>query len=140
MIKFELNSSNPSAALAFEFWLDDRCVYQTEHVCSAETVACAIPQDQAEHVLRWVLKNKQAEHTTINSTGDIIQDANLIVKNISFDDIKLTHELLELIVYQHDYNGTGPAVKEKFYGELGCNGQAQLTFSTPIHMWLLEHM
>jgi hypothetical protein len=42
--------------------------------------------------------------------------------------------------YTHNFNGAGAETQEKFYGEIGCNGIVSLKFSTPIYLWLLEHM
>mgnify|MGYP003352455181 CR=1 FL=1 len=42
--------------------------------------------------------------------------------------------------YRHDYNGTGQPTEDNFFGVLGCNGTVELRFTTPIYLWLLEHM
>ena len=42
--------------------------------------------------------------------------------------------------FQHDFNGTQPEIKDTFFGEMGCNGTVSLRFTTPIYLWLLEHM
>ena len=51
-----------------------------------------------------------------------------------------TNMFVEQAVYTHDFNGTSKATENKFYGELGCNGTVSLKFSTPMYLWLLEHM
>ena len=78
--------------------------------------------------------------STIDEAGNIISDAKLTVTNVAFDDIQLGHMLTEKATYAHDFNGTGVMGQHKFYGEMGCNGTVSLKFSTPIYLWLLEHM
>jgi hypothetical protein len=46
----------------------------------------------------------------------------------------------EQAVYTHDFNGTQQEIQDEFYSEMGCNGTVSLKFSTPIYLWLLEHM
>jgi hypothetical protein len=38
------------------------------------------------------------------------------------------------------FNGTSEVTEDKFYSELGCNGTVSLKFTTPMYLWLLEHM
>jgi len=140
MIKFTLETTNPSAPLAFEAWLDDCCVYKNPHVTQTESISFAIPDDEAEHQLRLILKNKQIEHTVIDEHNNIIKDSCLKISNLFFDDIELTYGLQQLICYSHNNNGNGPDIEDKFYGAMGCNGTASLKFSTPIYLWLLENM
>jgi hypothetical protein len=47
---------------------------------------------------------------------------------------------IDQLVYEHNANGTGPLVQDKFYGEMGCNGTVTLEFSSPTYLWLLEQM
>jgi hypothetical protein len=98
-----------------------------------------MPDADAEHELRFVLKNKTAEHTKIDQDGNIVKDSWLTVSDLSFDEIQLGHIGTELAVYTHDFNGTGNQTQEKFYGTLGCNGSVSLKFTTPIYLWLLEN-
>jgi hypothetical protein len=90
--------------------------------------------------MRFVLKNKQPEHTTVDLTGNIVSDATVIVSDIRFDGIDCQYLTTTLAQYQHDFNGTGEPITESFYGELGCNGTVTLKFSTPIYIWLLENL
>jgi len=99
-----------------------------------------MPDDEAEHDLRFVLKNKTAEHTQIDEAGNIVNDARLKITDMAFDEIQLGHMITEQAVYDHDFNGTGVMSQHKFYGEMGCNGTVSLKFTTPVYLWLLEHM
>lgn len=142
MVKFNCNigTSNAEIPLGMEIWLDDQCLFDQDHVQQSQMVEHELTDDDADHVLRLVLKNKLPEHTTVDESGNIIQDARLFVKNIQFDSIDcdlLTYQAAE---YRHNFNGTGADTQERFYGELGCNGTVSLKFTTPIYLWLLENM
>ena len=97
-------------------------------------------EDEQEHSLRLILKNKSTYHTILDSNGNIKSDSLIVIKNILFDDIEIDRLFFDQSTYTHDYNGTGDKVTEKFYGPMGCNGSVELKFSTPFYLWLLEHM
>jgi hypothetical protein len=138
-LSFELNSTDTSAALCFEAWIDQQLMFVNHHVGPLQLVSCDLPSDDCAHVLRFVLKNKQAQHTTVDQQGNIVSDAVLQISNIKFDHIELGHNLLNLAEYQHDYNGHGSAVTQKFYNKMGCNGTVILKFTTPVYLWILEN-
>lgn len=96
--------------------------------------------DDQSHVLEFVLSGKTLEHTQITDQGEIISDVLIKIQNIAFDDIEIDQMVSELAKYHHDFNGTQPAVADRFYGEMGCNGMVRLEFTTPIYLWLLENM
>jgi hypothetical protein len=68
------------------------------------------------------------------------KDARLKISDIEFDGIELDYMVTQQATYTHNFNGTGPETQENFYGEIGCNGTVSLKFSTPMYLWLLEHM
>ena len=86
------------------------------------------------------MKGKTAEHTKLDETGNIAQDANITIKDIAFDEIELKQVFVDHAEYTHDFNGTQTATTEKFYGTMGCNGTVSLKLTTPIYLWLLESM
>jgi hypothetical protein len=135
-----LDANNPAAKLGFEAWVDNHKFCDIDHVESKQPVSFELPDSDGEHELRFILKNKNAEHTKIDEAGNIVADATLTVTDLSFDDIKLGHMVTELATYTHDFNGTKELIQDKFYGEIGCNVAVSLKFSTPIYLWLLEHM
>ena len=140
VVAFDLDTTNPTAALGFEAWIDDKKFHDTDHVAGRQQISMEIPDDEAEHELLLIMKNKTIEHTQIDETGNIMSDAKLVVTNVAFDDISLGHMLTEKSTYTHDFNGTGKTTQAKFYGEMGCNGTVSLKFATPVYLWLLEHM
>jgi len=140
-ITFSLATTDASAALGFEAWIDDRKYLDVDHVKETQPVSVELDdQDDAEHELRLVLKNKTTAHTQVDEHGNILTDARLLITDVAFDEIRLGHMFVEQAVYTHDFNGTGKTTEDKFYGELGCNGTVSLKFNTPIYLWLLEHM
>ena len=139
-IAFQLSTTDASARLGFEAWIDDHKFFETEHVELSQEIFVEIPDNDAEHELRFILKNKTSEHTKIDKDGNIIKDARLSISNLSFDEIQLGLLFSNESVYMHSFNDTVPETQNKFYGEMGCNGIVGLKFSTPVYLWLLEHM
>ena len=139
---FELIPTNPAAELGFEAWINNQCVFNTDHVTESMVVTGILPDDNVEtdHTLKIVLKNKLLEHTTISESGEILHDACLEITGLTFDDIELGQIVNELAVYEHNFNGNADQIKDKFFGTMGCNGTVTIKFSTPIYLWLLENM
>ena len=135
-----LNTTNPTATLGFEAWIDDKKFSDIDPVQADHLISIEIPDDNGEHELKFVLKNKTIEHTQVNEAGNIVFDATLTITDLAFDEITLGHMLTKLATYTHDFNGTKELTEDKFYNEMGCNGTVSLKFSTPSYLWILEHM
>ena len=141
VISFDLDTTNPNAKLGFEFWIDDVLVSDIGHVKEPMHLEYRVADDDQQHRMKLVLKNKTWEHTQIDDQGNIVSDARLLIDNIRFDDIELGQIVTELSEYHHQRNDpNGEQVVDKFYKELGCNGHVVMNFSTPIYLWLLENM
>ena len=138
-ISCTIGTNNPTAELGLEVWLDDQQLFDTNHV-SDQQLEWSIGEDEADHELRFIMKNKTTDHTQIDEHGTIIQDAVIKINNLCFDEIALGQVFVDHAEYTHDFNGTKDSVTEKFYGEMGCNGTVSLKFTTPIYLWLLENM
>jgi hypothetical protein len=139
-INFTLDTNNPQIDLGFEAWINDDKFFDTDHVTTLQKISVEIKDDDnVEHRLKFVLKNKKSEHTQIDEAGNIITDARLSLCNVSFDDIELGQLFFEKSIYTHDFNGTANETQNKFYGEMGCNGTVELKFATPVYLWLLEN-
>jgi hypothetical protein len=140
-ISCTIGTTDPAAKLGLEVWLDDQVFFSTTHVTHpGSPMSWDINEDESEHELHFVLTGKESIHTKIDEDGNIIADARLCITDIKFDDILLDQIFINQAVYTHDFNGTGVETKEKFYGEMGCNGTVSLKFSTPVYLWLLEHL
>jgi hypothetical protein len=139
-ITFEVVPTNPSAKLGFETWLDDQLVFDTDHVQDLVKITVPVVDDESEHVLKMILKNKLPEHTQITATGEIESDSVLEIQNIAFDEIVLGQIVTQQTVYTHDVNGTGQMASHQFFGTMGCNGTVILKFTTPLYLLFLENM
>ena len=141
-VKFNcvVSSTDFAVPLGLEIWLDQHKFFDQDHIDQPCQVEHEISDDDGDHELRFVLKNKQSDHTKVDADGNIVSDARVTVRDIEFDDINCQYLTTTLSQYQHDFNGTGEPTTESFYGELGCNGTASLKFTTPIYLWLLENM
>jgi hypothetical protein len=139
-ISCKINTSDALAQLGLEIRLDNTVIFSSAHVQEEINFNHLLNDDDGDHKLEFVMKNKGVTDTTIDADGNIVKDARLIVSNLAFDDIKLNQIFIEKAVYTHNFNGTGEEIKDKFYGELGCNGIVSLEFTTPVYLWLLENM
>jgi hypothetical protein len=139
-VSFVVDTTDAAIPLGFEAWLDDDKFFDSEHVQQRQKISTDIDDSDAEHELRLVLKNKTTEHTRVDAENNIVHDVCLTVENLSFGGINLDQILIGQAVYTHDFNGSGTVIQDKFYGPLGCNGTVTLKFTTPIYLWLLEHM
>lgn len=133
-----IDTTDTSADLNMEIWVDNECV-RNFRVCATE-FQYLVPDDSGDHSIKFVLKNKQSDHTQLDATGAIVKDACAVIKNFKFDDIEMDSLLQKLAVYEHDFNGTGSATQQQFFGSMGCNGTVELKFSTPSYLWILSHM
>lgn len=140
VISCVLDTTDSSAALGFEAWIDNHKFFDADHVQARQQIIVEILEDDRDHELRFVMKNKTSDHTKVDSNGNITADARLIVTDLSFDNIPLGHIVTEQAVYTHDFNGTSAITQDQFYHEIGCNGTVSLKFSTPVYLWLLENM
>jgi hypothetical protein len=138
-ISFTVDSTNGSVPIGFEAWVDDVCYFTTDHVEGPTEVSFDISDDDAEHVLRLIMRGKTEAHTSMDENG-IVTDVMLTVKKITFDEIELGHTFTEQAVYRHDFNGSQDPIDDQFFGDMGCNGEVSLKFTSPIYLWLLEKM
>ena len=139
-IACQIGTTDASIPLGLEVWVNDHKFFDADHVQALEKISVDLDDNEAEHKLQFVMKNKTRRHTQLDAEGNIVKDARLIISNLTFDEIELGHMFNSLAVYEHDFNGTGQQIQDRFYGEIGCNGTVSLSFSTPIYLWLLENM
>jgi hypothetical protein len=135
-----IGTTNNTVPLGMEIWLDDQKIFNQDWVTESQTISYDMSDLDAEHELRVVMKYKTADHTKVDKSGSIVEDACLTVSDLAFDDIVLGHILIEKAVYTHNFNGNGETVQDKFFGEMGCNGTVSLKFTTPMYLWLLENL
>jgi D-mannonate dehydratase len=138
-ISCTIGTINPAAELGLEVWLDDQQLFDTDHV-SDQQLEWQVTEDEADHELRFIMKNKTTDHTQVDENDKIIQDSRITIQNLCFNEMALGQLVIDHAEYIHDFNGTKDSVTDKFYGEMGCNGTVSLKFTTPIYIWLLENM
>jgi hypothetical protein len=136
----EIGTTDPSATVGIEVWIDDQQIFSSDHVQETTKIQHNFNDDDGDHELRFVMKNKNEDHTKVDENGNFTKDARLVVSNVAFEEIPLNQLFFDQAVYHHDFNGTQDPIDDKFFGEMGCNGVLSLKFTTPIYLWLLEHM
>ena len=136
-----IGTTDPTAELGLEIWTDNNQLFNSDHITQESLpLTFGLEEDELEHELRFVMKGKTSNHTAIGDNSNIIKDACLSITNVAFDEIMLNQVLIDNATYTHDFNGTQDKTTEKFYGVMGCNGTVSLKYSTPIYLWLLEHL
>ena len=135
-----IQNSNNVSDIGIEVWLDEQKLFDQKISTGSHHVAFAFNEDEADHCLKFVMKNKTHDHTVLGSDGEIESDAIININNIMFDSINIDQIFSEQATYIHNHNGTSEEIKTKFFGSMGCNGIVTLNFSTPFYMWLLEHI
>ena len=78
-ISCSIGINNPTAELGLEVWLDDQQLFDTNHV-NDQQLEWSIREDEADHELRFVMKNKTTDHTQLDEHGKIIQDSRITYK------------------------------------------------------------
>jgi hypothetical protein len=139
-ISCNITTSDNTVPLGVEIWIDDQQIINQEWVTEKIDFCHEMPDHEAEHELRVVMKNKRPEHTEIDESGNIVKDACLSINDVSFDGIDPNYLITNLTTYTHDFNGTGIQTEDKFFGTIGCNGVVSLKFTTPVYLWLLENI
>lgn len=138
---FDIAPDNSTKPLGIEVWFDNQLILDQSQLTQSQSVSCEFDDDQAQtHCVKIVVKNKTSEHTKINEQGEIIQDSLIKVTNFKLDDIDVNTIVHEKSVYTHNFNGSQDEVKDRFYGDAGCNGTIEIEFSSPSYLWLLENM
>jgi hypothetical protein len=140
MISCKICTTDASVPLGLEIWLDREQIYNNNHVTENVDFSHAYSDSDAEHQLEFMKKNKTTEHTQIDENGTIVKDACLTITDVKFKEVELKQLFLDHSTYTHDFNGTQAPDSHKFFGSMGCNGTVNLTFTTPIYLWLLENM
>jgi hypothetical protein len=139
-ISFDIDTTNAESRLGVEVWLNNQQLVNVEHVTGLIPVTILVTDDDGEHKLQIVLKNKTVTDTVVDLQGNIVQDSCLTVQNFKFDNIEADQLVSEQAVYRHSFNTDSAATDHRFYWSMGCNGTVSVKFSTPIYIWLLEHM
>ena len=136
----ELTSTVTSVPLAIDVQLNGVSLFQTDHVKDICEIKFTIDDAEAAQKVQFIMSGKTAEHTKIDEHSNIIADAMIKINNVTIDGINIDQLFIDKTQYNHDFNSTQPAIVDRFYGFMGCNGVLTFEFSTPIYLWLLENM
>jgi len=139
-ISFIIDTTDGTAQLGIEIWIDQVCVHQIDHVTEHYHFSHVMSDEDGEHELKILLKGKTLDHTEIDDQGNITKDALISISNIQVDEIDIVQIFHARAQYHHDFNGSQAPVTDKFHRYMGCNGAVTFKFSTPIYLWLLENM
>jgi len=139
-IAFDLTSTDYSAELDFTVMVDDQLMLDIAHVKEKTPVKLSIDVNDGDHELKFIMKNKKIEHTTLDHNNNIIKDACLNIDNFFIENIELKNSFIENTKYYHSYNSDSEKIEDEFYGTMGCNGTIVLKFSSPVYMWFLDIM
>ena len=135
-----IGTTDGSAGLGMEIWFDEEQIFNSDHIMDTIKFQHIFNDNDAEHELKFIMKNKTIEHTQLDESDNITNDVFLTVTDMAFEDMPLGYAVTEQAVYTHDFNGTKSTTNTQFFGEMGCNGTLTLEFTTPVYLWLLENM
>ena len=88
-ISCTIGTTDPAASIGLEIWVDNTKLFDTDHVSEQLTLEWQLAEDDADHDLRFIMKNKTSEHTLVDDSGQIVEDARLVIHDICFDKISL---------------------------------------------------
>jgi hypothetical protein len=139
-ISAEILSSDNSVPLGMTISIDGKTVWHSGHITDVATWQHEVDDAPGSHQMTFEMFGKLPDHTDVDEQGNIVRDAMLTVRNIKLDDIDISQIMTDKAKYHHDFNGSQALLEDKFFGDLGCNGQVVLEFTTPLYLWLLENM
>jgi len=137
---FDIDRTPADPPLQFRVLLDGVPVYVMSTDSDRVQIEINDTDDVIEHELIFEMSNKQPSHTKIDDNNQITEDALILIKNISIDNINVDQLWYNSSQYKHNYNGSSDMITDEFYGSMGCNGTVSMKFTTPFYLWLLEHM
>jgi hypothetical protein len=137
-LTFTVRGTAPDLRIAVE--LDNTVFYDAEPTDQARVIECVFDDTDMKHVLSIQMSGKRADHTQINTTGEIISDRWAEIRNVCLDGIPIEQAFLKHAQYWHSFNSNNPHQPDIFWGNMGCNGTVRFEFQGPVYMWLLENM
>lgn len=139
-LTFDIKSSNYSCPLGISLWHNDQCVFRLDHV--VEPTSCSYSMDDTDqiHQIKITISGKKSEHTVVDQQGNIVSDVLLTLNNFALDGNCIDSLMPKMVEYHHNGNGFIDPVVDKFHHDVGCNGDLIFSFSSPVYLWLLEHL
>lgn len=96
--------------------------------------------DVGEHVLTITMQGKTPQHTFLDPNGGILDDVVLLIESAQINTTPIGDIMHRRSLYRHNYNSSGDAVEQAFFGSMGCNGTVIMQFESPVDLWLLENL
>ena len=141
-IKFSciVNTNIPTNPINLKILLDDKIMFD-RNIVSEEKIQFDVNDDNSDHIMNFVISGKTDEHSIRDADGKILNSTEILITNIAFNDVDISNIIMaNPLKYNHNFNGNGDNIEDKFYDIAGCNGTIELKFSTPIYLWILENM
>lgn len=140
-IAFDLVPTQPDQPLAVSVAIDGKPAWHTTALTDRQSVVVCVDDDaEGTHTLTWTLSGKTDQHTTLDADGRIVNDSMISIENLRMDEIDISNLLSKFCVYRHDFNGHAELSEHEFFGHMGCNGSVEMTFTSPLYLWLLDNM
>ena len=140
VISFKARATGPDLHLIA--YVNRKLIYSSD-LNENELVTISHEFDDSEpkkNTLFIIMKGKTIDHTQLDAAGNITSDRVIEISDVAIDDIELGIVFQNLSRYTHDFNGTADKTTEQFFGIMGCNGNVELEFDSPVYQWLLENM
>jgi hypothetical protein len=137
---FSLKARATGPNLTLRTYLDGQLIHEQVLTEVEHEFMQTFEDTESSHVFEIELANKTTEHTTVDEENRIVSDAVVEISEFALDGIELGHTFFANSKYTHDFNGTATQQTDPFYGTMGCNGRVRFEFTSPVYLWLLEHM
>jgi hypothetical protein len=135
-ISCSITPTNSRAPVGAKVWVNDQQILDVNCVTKTIDLNHCINSSSEKNVLTYVMKNKTAHHTQIDSNNNIIKDSCLVISNLIIDGFEVGQQLQDFSTYTHTHNGTSDPLQVQFYGVMGCNGTVRMEFYVPVYEWL----
>jgi hypothetical protein len=140
-LDLEFSASADCEDISIAIYINNSLLFDATAKQATQSVTCELSEEPGDHVLTLVMSGKNHTHTTIDDTGKIISDVYVNIDKLEFEELDMKEiYCLGKPCYTHSFNSTQPEFLDEFYGIVGCNGTVKIEFSTPIHLWLLDHI
>jgi hypothetical protein len=96
-------------------------------------------EDIVKQTIKICMHGKNQTHTVIDQQGNIIMDHAVVVEKVLLDDIDVTEIYNSgATCYVHNNNGHCQEFLDQFYGYIGCNGEVNIEWTTPLNLWFIQ--
>ena len=137
-ISCSITPTNSPVPVGAEVWVNDQQILDVNRVTETININQSINTTSEKNTLTYVMKNKTAHHTQIDSNNNIINDSCLIISDLIIDEFEVDQQLQDFSTYTHTHNDTSDQVQVQFYKIMGCNGTVRMEFYVPVYEWLVN--